>query len=62
MTRRWLAAAVLVAVLALAGIFGWRVYRGGEGATTSSVVATQDIAPAPRDTAASGIETVAGPD
>ncbi len=38
MTRRWLAAAVLVAVLALAGIFGWRVYRGGEGANDASRV------------------------
>ncbi|RZM05682.1 MAG: DUF2155 domain-containing protein, partial [Sphingomonas sp.] len=51
---RWIAAAVLVAVL---GIGGWFGYRAWTGAGTTTVAARQDL-PMAEDPAGSSIETI----
>jgi hypothetical protein len=60
-SRRWLAAGVLAAVLAVAGVLGWRAYDARRNPAVP--VVTQDFDPSPRSRPdGAAIETVASPD
>lgn len=59
MTRRWLAAGLLLVALGLAGVFGYRAWQRAD--ESGQVVATQDLTPG--DTGRDGaIETIAASD